>query len=114
VDRPGCQRHVSVRAVHETTCQRVVPGFATPQGVTTAVEVVRIGRLADRKVVEHWAVREDLALMMQLGVVKSGKGRKTALRRSRPGGPSGGGVRLHSECGPRRIVVKHRSVSLGP
>jgi hypothetical protein len=28
--------------------------------------------------------------MMQLGVVKSGKGRKTALRRSRPGGPSAG------------------------
>jgi len=32
-----------VRAVRESTCQRVVPGFATPQGVTTAVEMAHIG-----------------------------------------------------------------------
>ena len=43
-----------------------------PQGVTTAVEMVHIWRLVDSKIVEHWAVRDDLALMMQLGVVESG------------------------------------------
>jgi hypothetical protein len=48
-------------------------GFATPQGVTTAVEMVHIWRLANGKIVEHWAVRDDLALMRQLGVVKSGQ-----------------------------------------
>jgi hypothetical protein len=36
-------KYVVVRAVRESTCQRVVPGFATPQGVTTAVEMVHIG-----------------------------------------------------------------------
>jgi hypothetical protein len=50
----------------------VVRGFATPQGVTTAVEMVHIWRLANGKIVEHRAVRDDLALVMQLGVVKSG------------------------------------------
>jgi hypothetical protein len=42
------------------------------RGVTTAVEMVHIWRLADGRIVEHWAVRDHLGLMMQLGVVESG------------------------------------------
>ena len=33
----------------------VVSGFATPQDVTTAVEMVHSWRLANGKIVEHWA-----------------------------------------------------------
>jgi predicted SnoaL-like aldol condensation-catalyzing enzyme len=40
--------------------------------VTTPVEMVHIWRLADGRIVEHWAVRDDLGLMIQLGVVESG------------------------------------------
>ena len=65
--------YVVVRAVRESTWSaESFRGFATPQGVTTAVEMVHIWRLVDSKIVEHWAVRDDLALMMQLGVVESG------------------------------------------
>ena len=67
--------YVVVRAVRKAPGQR--RGFATPQGVTTAVEMVHIwrlsiARLVDSKIVEHCAVRDHLALMMQLGVVESG------------------------------------------
>jgi predicted ester cyclase len=34
-----------------------------------AVELVHIFRVRDGKIVEHWAVRDDLGLMKQLGVV---------------------------------------------
>jgi predicted SnoaL-like aldol condensation-catalyzing enzyme len=40
--------------------------------VTTAVEMVHIWRLANGRIVEHWAVRDDLSLMVQLDVVESG------------------------------------------
>ena len=67
------EEYVVVRAVRESTWSaESFRGFATPQGVTTAVEMVHIWRLAEGKIVEHWAVRDDLGLMMQLGVVKSG------------------------------------------
>jgi predicted ester cyclase len=65
--------YVVVQAVRESTWSvGSFRGFATPQGVTTAVEMVHIWRLANGRIVEHWAVRDDLALMRQLGVVKWG------------------------------------------
>ena len=80
--------YVVVRAVRESTWSaESFRGFATPQGVTTAVEMVHIWRLVDSKIVEHWAVRDDLALMMQLGVVESGKAARPRVRRSKPGSP---------------------------
>ena len=80
--------YVVVRAVRESTWSaESFRGFATPQGVTTAVEMVHIWRLVDSKIVEHWAVRDDLALMMQLGVVEVGLGARPRVRRSKPGNP---------------------------
>jgi predicted ester cyclase len=67
------EEYVVVRAVRESTWSaESFRGIATPQGVMTAVEMVHIWRLVDSKIVEHWAVRDDLGLMMQLGVVESG------------------------------------------
>jgi predicted ester cyclase len=44
-------------------------GLPTPKGKPVAVELVHIFRVRDGKIVEHWAVRDDLGLMKQLGVV---------------------------------------------
>jgi len=64
--------HVVVRAVRTSVWQaESFRGLSTPTGVPIAVEMVHIWRLLDGKVVEHWAVRDDLALMQQLGVVES-------------------------------------------
>ena len=65
--------YVVVRAVRESTWSAdSFRGIPTPQGVRTAVEMVHIWRLAGGKIVEHWAVRDDLGLMLQLGVVSPG------------------------------------------
>jgi predicted ester cyclase len=44
-------------------------GLTTPQGRQVAVELAHLFRLVDGKIIEHWAVRDDLGLMQQLGVV---------------------------------------------
>jgi predicted ester cyclase len=65
--------YVVVRAIRESTWSAdSFRGIPTPQGVRTAVEMVHIWKLADGKIVEHWAVRDDLGLMLQLGVVSAG------------------------------------------
>jgi predicted ester cyclase len=62
--------YVVVRAVRESTwTAESFRGMLTPKGVKTAVEMVHIWRLANEKIIEHWAVRDDLGLMFQLGVV---------------------------------------------
>lgn len=62
--------YVVVRAVRESTwTAESFRGMPTPKGVKTAVEMVHIWRLANEKIIEHWAVRDDLGLMLQLGVV---------------------------------------------
>ena len=62
--------YVVVRAVRESTwTAESFRGIPTPQGAKTSVEMVHIWRLANGKIVEHWAVRDDLGLMIQLGVV---------------------------------------------
>ena len=65
--------YVVVRAVRESTwTAESFRGIPTPQGAKTSVEMVHIWRLANGKIVEHWAVRDDLGLMIQLGVVSPG------------------------------------------
>jgi predicted ester cyclase len=44
-------------------------GVATPKGTRIAVELVHMFRVRDGKIVEHWAVRDDLAMMKQLGAI---------------------------------------------
>lgn len=65
--------YVVVRAVRESTwTAESFRGMPTPKGVKTAVEMVHIWRLANEKIVEHWAVRDDLGLMFQLGAISPG------------------------------------------
>ena len=61
---------VVIHGIREATWQAdAFRGLATPKGKSVAVELVHIFRVRDGKIVEHWAVRDDLALMKQLGVV---------------------------------------------
>jgi predicted ester cyclase len=64
--------HVVVRAVRTSVWHaESFRGLSTPAGVPVEVETVHIWRLRDGKVVEHWAVRDDLGLMQQLGVLEN-------------------------------------------
>jgi predicted ester cyclase len=61
---------VVIHGIREATWQgESFRGVATPKGKPIAVELVHIFRVRDGKIVEHWAVRDDLGLMKQLGVV---------------------------------------------
>lgn len=44
-------------------------GFDTPQNVPISVELAHMWRLDGGKIVEHWAVRDDLGMMQQLGAI---------------------------------------------
>jgi len=61
---------VVIHGIREATWQaEAFRGLPTPKGKPVAVELVHIFRVRDGKIVEHWAVRDDLGLMKQLGVV---------------------------------------------
>lgn len=48
------------------------PGFrgvATPESGKVSVELAHMFRLRDAKIVEHWAVRDDLGMLQQLGAL---------------------------------------------
>ncbi len=62
--------YVVAHGIREATWQgNSFRGVATPKGKRIAVELAHIFRLRDGKIVEHWAVRDDLAMMQQLGVL---------------------------------------------
>ncbi len=44
-------------------------GVDTPSGKRVTVELAHMFRLRDGKIAEHWAVRDDLGMMQQLGVL---------------------------------------------
>ena len=44
-------------------------GVDTPLGKRVSVELAHMFRLRDGKIAEHWAVRDDLGMMQQLGVI---------------------------------------------
>lgn len=44
-------------------------GFDTPSGTRVSVELAHMFRIRDGKIVEHWAVRDDLGMMQQLGAI---------------------------------------------
>lgn len=61
---------VVIHGIREATWQaESFRGLPTPKGKPVSVELVHIFRVRDGKIVEHWAVRDDLGLMKQLGVV---------------------------------------------
>jgi predicted ester cyclase len=61
---------VVIHGIREATWQAEgFRGVATPKGRRIAVELVHIFRVRVGKIVEHWAVRDDLGLMKQLGVL---------------------------------------------
>ena len=43
-------------------------GVPTPREGHISVELAHMFRLSDGRIEEHWAVRDDLAMMQQLGV----------------------------------------------
>lgn len=48
------------------------PGFRgvpTPESGKVSVELAHMFRLRDGKIVEHWAVRDDLGMLQQLGAL---------------------------------------------
>ncbi|MDQ3699804.1 MAG: ester cyclase [Chloroflexota bacterium] len=69
--------HVVIRATVNGTHQGVVRSPVNggllmgvpPTGRSYTVQHIHIFRLAGSKVVEHWANRDDLAMMQQLGLV---------------------------------------------
>jgi predicted ester cyclase len=63
---------VVIHGIREATWQADgFRGIPTPKGKPVAVELVHIFRVREGKIVEHWAVRDDLGLMKQLGVIAS-------------------------------------------
>jgi predicted ester cyclase len=44
-------------------------GIATPANAPVSVELAHMFRLRDGKIAEHWAVRDDLGMMQQLGAI---------------------------------------------
>jgi predicted ester cyclase len=45
-----------------------------PTGKEFATKQIHIWRLEDRKVIEHWSVRDDLGQALQLGLIPAGHG----------------------------------------
>jgi steroid delta-isomerase-like uncharacterized protein len=61
---------VAVRGTMGGTHEGDLTGIA-PTGKRVAVQQTHWFRVADGKVAEHWAVRDDLGMMRQLGVMPS-------------------------------------------
>jgi len=61
---------VVIHGVREATWQaESFRGVATPKGKRIAIEMVHIFRVREGKLAEHWAVRDDLGMMKQLGAI---------------------------------------------
>jgi predicted ester cyclase len=61
---------VAVRVLSEGTNLGPLNGVVPPTGRRFAARQSHWFRVADAKLVEHWATREDLVAMLQLGVVQ--------------------------------------------
>jgi predicted ester cyclase len=61
---------VVVRVRSEGTNDGKLGGFAPPTGKRFSAEQTHWYRIADGKLCEHWAVRDDLSTMLQLGAVQ--------------------------------------------
>ena len=58
--------HVTVRGVHRASTMPLLTGI-DPTGVEVSWAFIHIWRVVDNQVVEHWACRDDLGLLHQIG-----------------------------------------------
>jgi predicted ester cyclase len=58
--------HVSLRGVHRASTMPLLAGIE-PTGAEVSWTFIHIWRVEDDQVVEHWACRDDLGLLDQLG-----------------------------------------------
>jgi predicted ester cyclase len=103
---------VMIRGIREATSQADgLRGILTPQGKRVVVELVHIFRIRDGTIIEHWAVRDDLGLMKQLGVISprsTATPARSALQRRRRS--AGHAVTPHAAG---EASTSRRSVSMG-
>lgn len=59
-------QHVTVRGVHRASTMPLLVD-AEPTGVDVAWTFIHIWRVKDGQIVEHWACRDDLGLLHQIG-----------------------------------------------
>jgi predicted ester cyclase len=65
---------VAFRMVMEGTHLGPLPGTGLPgTGRQVRVQQLHMARIKDGKVAEHWAVRDDLGMLVQLGVLDPGR-----------------------------------------
>ncbi len=60
---------VAVRVLSEGTNLGALNGVIPPTGKQFSARQSHWYRIADGKLVEHWATREDLPMMLQLGII---------------------------------------------
>ena len=58
--------HVTVRGVHRASTMPLFAGIE-PTGAEVSWTFIHIWRVEDDQIVEHWACRDDLGLLHQLG-----------------------------------------------
>jgi predicted ester cyclase len=58
--------HVTVRGVHRASTMPLLAG-TEPTGVEVSWTFIHIWRVEDDQIVEHWACRDDLGLLHQIG-----------------------------------------------
>jgi predicted ester cyclase len=59
-------QHVTMRGVHRASSMPLLAGIA-PTGVEVSWTFIHIWRVEDDQIVEHWACRDDLGLLHQIG-----------------------------------------------
>jgi predicted ester cyclase len=58
--------HVTLRGVHQASTMPLLAG-TEPTGMEVTWTFIHIWRVVDGRVVEHWACRDDLGLLHQIG-----------------------------------------------
>jgi predicted ester cyclase len=58
--------HVTVHGVHRASTMPLLAG-TEPAGVDVSWTFIHIWRVEDDQIVEHWACRDDLGLLHQIG-----------------------------------------------
>ena len=59
-------QHVTFTGVHQASSMPLLEGTA-PTGVDVSWTFIHIWRVEDGRIVEHWATRDDLGLLHQIG-----------------------------------------------